>query len=73
MLDSGASFHTTSQCGILDNHVARNHGKVYLADGEPLDLIGMRDVNLKMPNGLVWKIQKVRHVPGLIRNLISVG
>ena len=34
--------------------------KIYLADGEPLDIIGMGDDNLKMPNGLVWKIQKVR-------------
>ena len=33
----------------------------------------MGDVNLKMPNGSVWKIHKMRHVPGLMRNLISVG
>ena len=32
----------------------------------------MGDVSLKMPNGLVWKIQKVRHVPGLMRNLLLV-
>ena len=33
----------------------------------------MGDVNLKMPNGSVWKIHKMRHVPGLMKNLISVG
>ena len=73
VLDLDASFHTTSQCDVLENYVAGNHGKVYLDDGEPLDIIGMRDVNLKMSNGSVWKIQKVRHVLGLIRNLVSVG
>ena len=73
VLDSGASFHTTSQCDLLEKYVAGNHGKVYLADGEPLDIIGIGDVKLKMPNGSVWKIQKVRHVLGLMRNLISVG
>ena len=39
VLDSGASFHTTSQRDLLENYVARNHGKVYLADGESLAII----------------------------------
>ena len=73
VLDSSASFHTTSQREAMENYVAGNHGKVYLANGEPLDIIGMGDVSLKIPNGLVWKIQKVRQVPGLMRNLISIG
>ena len=53
MLDLCASLHTTSQCDVLENYVVGNHGKVYLVDGEPLDIIGMGDANLKMPNGLV--------------------
>ena len=53
VLDSGASFHTTSQRDLLENYVAGNHGKVYLADGEPLDVIGIRDARLKIPNGSV--------------------
>ena len=73
MIDSGASFHTTEHYDVLENYVVGSHDKVYLVDGEPLDIIRMGDVSLKMPNGLVWKIQKVRHVPSLMRNLISVG
>ena len=73
VLDSGASFHNNAQCDLLENYVAGNHRKVYLADGEPLDSIGIKDVRLKMPNGLVWKIPKVRHVLSQMRNLISVG
>ena len=57
----------------MENYVAENHGKVYLADGEPLNIITIGDVRLKMANGSIWKIQKVRHVPRLMRNLISVG
>ena len=57
----------------MENYVAGNHGKVYLADGEPLDTIEIGDVRLKMPNGSVWKIQKVRHILELMRNLISMG
>ena len=53
VLDSSASFHPTSQRDILETYVAGNHGKVYLADGEPLDIIGLGDVHLKMPNEFV--------------------
>ncbi|PON34519.1 hypothetical protein PanWU01x14_343800 [Parasponia andersonii] len=73
ILDSGASFHTTAHRDVLENYVTGNYGKVYLADGELLDIVGMGDIRLKMSNGSVWKIQKVRHVPRLMRNLISVG
>ena len=73
VLDSGASFHTTAHREIMENYAAGNYGKVYLADGEPLDIVGIRDVTLKMSDGHVWRISKVRHVPKLMRNLISVG
>ncbi|GMY07505.1 GAG-pre-integrase domain-containing protein [Fagus crenata] len=35
--------------------------------------MGMGDVCITLPNGSVWLLQKVRHVPKLKRNLISVG
>lgn len=73
VLDSGASFHTTAHREIMENYVAGDFGKVYLADGEPLDVVGVGDVKLRMTSGSVWKIQKVKHVPKLMRNLISVG
>ena len=53
VLDSGASFHIKAQRDFLQNYVVGNHGKVYLANGEPLDIIGMGDFSLKMPNGSV--------------------
>jgi hypothetical protein len=42
-LDSRASFHTTVIC--LDNYVG-DLGKVYLADGSALDIVGMGDVRI---------------------------
>ena len=73
VLDSGASFHTTSQRDLLENYVAGNRGNVYLADGEPSNNIRIRVVRSKMPNKSMWKIQKVRHMSGLMINLILVG
>ena len=44
-----------------------------MANGLALDVVGMRDVRILLPNGSVWLLEKVRHIPDLERNLISVG
>ena len=46
---------------------------MYLVDVELLDTVGVGDIHLKMLNGSIWKIHKVRHVPKLMHNLILVG
>ena len=66
-LDSSASS-TLRHNVIFWRTITRNHAKVYLANGEPSDMISIEDVRLKMPNGSVWKIQK-----GETWNLISMG
>ena len=38
-----------------------------------LKILGKGDVQISLPNGSVWRLQNVRHVPGLKKNLISVG
>ena len=45
---------------------------MYLAGGSTLDVIGMGDVRILLPNGSIWLLEKVRHIPNLRRNLISV-
>ena len=46
---------------------------MYLADGSALDVIGMGNVWILLPNGSIWLLEKVRHILELRRNLISVG
>ncbi|KAE8723109.1 Retrovirus-related Pol polyprotein from transposon TNT 1-94 [Hibiscus syriacus] len=46
---------------------------VHLADDETLKIVGKGDIRLKLPNQTTWKLTGVRHIPGLKRNLISVG
>ena len=72
-MDSGASFHTTPHREIIQNYVAGDFGKVYLDDGSTLDVVGLGDVRISLPNGSIWLLEKVRHIPNLRRNLISVG
>ncbi|XXG79495.1 hypothetical protein AAC387_Pa09g0546 [Persea americana] len=73
VIDSGASFHAIAHKEYLKNYVQGDFGKVYLGDDEPCDIIGKGDVQIKLPNGSIWKLNDVRHVPSLKRNLISVG
>ena len=46
---------------------------MYLANGIPLNVVGMGDVWILLPNGSVWLLEKVRHILDLRRNLVSVG
>ena len=73
VLDFTTLFHTTTYHDIMENYVAGNYRKVYLIDGEPLDIVGMDQMHLKMLNRFVWKIRKVRYVSNLMCNLISIG
>ena len=73
VLDSEASFHTTPHLEIIQNYAAGDFGKVYLADGSALDVVGLEDVRILLPNGSIWLLEKVRHISDLGRNLISVG
>ena len=56
-----------------ENYIASDFGKVFLADGLALDIVGMGDVRILLPNGSVWLLEKVQHIPDLRRNLILVG
>jgi hypothetical protein len=57
VLDSGASFHTTAIREILENYIVGNFGKVYLADGTALDIVGIGDVRIRVHSDSVWKLQ----------------
>ncbi|KAL6312513.1 hypothetical protein AAG906_033332 [Vitis piasezkii] len=59
VLDSGASFHTTPHREIIQNYVVGDFGKVYLANGSALDVVGLGDVRISLPNGSVWLLEKV--------------
>ena len=35
--------------------------------------MGLGNVRISLPNGSVWLLEKVRYIPDLRRNLISIG
>ena len=44
-----------------------------MADGSAFNVVGIGNVRILLSNGSVWLLEKVRHIPELRRNLISVG
>ncbi|CAO2827530.1 unnamed protein product [Amaranthus hypochondriacus] len=72
VLDSGASFHATSNKNFFEKYVNRNLGQVYLGDDQPCDIVGQGNVKIKL-NGSAWELKDVKHVPDLRKNLIFVG
>ncbi|KAL2243395.1 UNVERIFIED_CONTAM: Retrovirus-related Pol polyprotein from transposon TNT 1-94 [Sesamum indicum] len=73
VVDSGASFHSCNNKDIMEPYTSGDFGLVYLADNKPLKIVGKGDVRIKSTNGSYWTLHDVRHIPGLKRNLISVG
>ncbi|KAK2378762.1 putative mitochondrial protein [Trifolium repens] len=72
VLDSGASFHATSQKKFFENYVPGNLGKVYLGNEQSCEIVGKCEVKINL-SGSVWELKNVRHIPDLTKNLISVG
>lgn len=55
-VDLGASFHCTPQREVMENFVSGEFGKVLLVDDEPLDIMANGDVQVKLPNNVIWKM-----------------
>ena len=72
VIDSGASFRTTSRHDIFQNYVKDELEKVYLGDDKPCDIIVKGDVMASLSNDSTLKLRNVRHVPKLKRNLITI-
>ena len=73
ILDSGASFHSSPSKELFQYFKPGNFGKVYLADNKALEIEGKGDVCIKTTSGNQWTLEDVRYIPGLKKNLISVG
>jgi hypothetical protein len=73
ILDSGASFHVTSEknwfCKLHESKV----GHVVLCDNFAYTIAGIGNINVKFDTGFVYTLKDVRYIPELSRNLISVG
>ena len=62
-MDSGALYHCTSYYEIMENYISGDFGKVDLADVETLKIMRKNDIQVKLPNGTMWKLKDVIFIP----------
>ncbi|XP_057803629.1 uncharacterized protein LOC131018962 [Salvia miltiorrhiza] len=73
IMDSGCSFHMSPHKEWFSNLNGGEYGQVFLRNDHPRKVMGVGDIRLKLADGSVKILSKVRYIPDLKRNLISLG
>lgn len=73
ILDSASLFHVTPRKEWFSSYKSGECGFVYLGDDTSYPAVGVGEVKIKLEDGGEHVLQGVKHVPGLKRNLISLG
>ena len=73
VLDSGSSYHVTSNKEWFATYKSGDFGVVYQVDIAPQRIVGMGDIKIKTKDGDELVLQGVRYVTSARRNLISLG
>ena len=73
LLDSASSFHATPKKKWLLSYIEEDGGLAHLGDDSAYRIMGVGNIKFKMCDGQEVLLKDVKHVPGLRRNLISLG
>lgn len=73
ILDSGCTFHMTSRRPWLENFKDLDGGEVVMGNNVACSIKGIGSVTLKFDNGYTFTLERVKYIPDLNRNLISMG
>ena len=72
-MDSASSFHATPKKEWFSSYIEKDGGLAHLGNDSDYHIIGVGDIKFKMCDGREMLLKGVKHVPGLWRNLISLG
>ncbi|KAK9078793.1 hypothetical protein SSX86_002851 [Deinandra increscens subsp. villosa] len=73
ILDSGCSYHMTPHKHFFSKLDLIDMVTVKLGDSRPCKIMGQGIVELVLDNGTHLQLDKVRYIPDLTRNLLSLG
>nr|GEW91039.1 hypothetical protein [Tanacetum cinerariifolium] len=73
IVDSGCTFHMIPHRSWFTTYESFNGVNVYMRNHSICPIIGKGNIQVKMHDGVVRTITRVRHVPYLKRNLISLS
>ena len=72
ILDSGSAYHLCRDKEMFSTYATCDR-LVWMVNNMANRVIGKRTVRFRMADGRSLKLTKVRHVPSLRKNLISIG
>ena len=72
LINLGATWHMTSRRKWFHQYEPISKG-VYMGDNHALKIVDIGTIKIKMYDGIICTIQRVQHVVGLKKNLLSVG
>ncbi|CAL2256839.1 unnamed protein product [Prunus armeniaca] len=73
IVDSGASFHVTSQRDFFTSYTNGDFGNVRMGNDKLSKIVGRGDISLETNTSSHLVLKDVRHVPDMRLNLISTG
>ena len=73
VIDSGASIHVTSRRDLFTSYTPGDFGDVKMAHEGMAKCAGIGQVCLEMSNGSRLILKRVKHVPDIRLNLLSIG
>lgn len=73
ILDSGCTFHMSPNRDWFTTYEKIDGGLVLMGNDAQCKVVGLGTVQIKTHDGITRTLTGVRHVPGLKRNLISLG
>ncbi|KAL6210823.1 hypothetical protein ACLB2K_016055 [Fragaria x ananassa] len=73
IMDTGCTFHMCAIREWFDTFEESSIGEVFRGDDSPCRILGIGSVKIKMHDGVVRKLENVRYIPKLRKNLISLG
>ena len=73
ILDSGCTFHMTPNKTFFQTYETIDGENVTTGNNTTCKVVGVGSVKMKMSDGMVKTLTDVRYIPGLKKNLISLG
>ena len=73
VIDSSASFHITSHSDFFTSYRTSDFGNVRMGNSGVSKIVGIRNIFLETSIGNQLVFKNVRHVPNILRNLISTS
>ena len=73
ILDSTCSYHMTPNKDWFNTYNLVNFGSIMMGNDASCKVVGIRNIKIKMFDGVVRTLCDVRHVLDLRKNLISLG